>query len=483
MYAKRNMKVSVKITTAILIVSALVACQPQGSTEVESGKQRPNVVFIIADDLNTDLGSYGHPLVQSPNIDELAKASVVFERAYCQVPLCGPSRASMLTGKRPNEQPLLCNETSLRDVWQGMTTFPQLFRENGYYSARFGKIFHQGMPNKKKFVSLDDSLSWDAAYDPMGGEVALYETADNYLPSMTHYNFQYAQDSLHQSPHSDELVAEKTIDFLKSSKSKEAPFFLGVGFYRPHSPYIAPSQYFDLYDTADIMLPIDHVADTSINPTIAFAAVNSDLKFNAMTVGKKKEIIQAYYATISFMDDQVGKVIAALKEQDLYDNTIIVFTSDHGYALGEHGMWQKKSLYEKITKVPLMVKPVGNIPNGTRENNIVELLDIYPTLTEATGTTPPDYLDGISLFKSKSDRVATSMIGRVEKGKPFLRDAINCNMFVAGITYRQDSLRLTEWQDTQKSVELFNYTEDALEQDNVSKTAAYAEVRAWMGLD
>lgn len=448
----------------VFLVLLAISCGPDSGTQLE----RPNVIFIIADDLNTDLSCYSHPLVHSPNIDGLAGDGTIFTKAYCQVPLCGPSRVSILTGLRPNPDSLmvLCNETSFRELAPSMKTMPQWFKEHGYHSVRFGKIFHQSMPGPK-FFNLDDAVSWDGTYDPTGGgEIPYYGSAEHYLDGQTNYNYAFAPDTLHSTPHSDELVATAAIDYLRSPKAENKPFFMAVGFYRPHSPYIAPKSYFDYYDLENIALAGDRKADTLKYPAIAYSTKDPFL-FDAMSDSRQREVVRAYYASISFMDAQVGRIIKTLKEQGTYDNTIIVFTSDHGYALGEHGMWQKQSLYEKMTRVPLILKSIPNNSKKKTEERVVELIDIFPTLTNLSRLPNPEGLEGESLLSERQNGTALSLVGRLADGVPFEREELNCNMSVGGVSIRNDSIRYTQWFDSLRHAEIYDYRTDPEESNNV----------------
>lgn len=457
----------------LLLLVTITCAINKGNTQKNV---QPNIIFIIADDLNTDLGCYNHSLVKTPNIDDLANDGLLYKNTYCQIPLCGPSRTSILTGIQPKNLTVLCNETSFRDLRPDIKTLPQMFKENGYKSVRFGKIFHQSMPSKTQFVSIDDPQSWDEIYDPLGYEIELYDGADSYLDDNSNYNYAFAKDSNHISLHSDELSAEKATAFIKANKKPKKPFFLAVGFYRPHSPYIAPIKYFDMYPLNSITLPKDIMADTLKYPKMAYNG-NNPYKFNSMTNLKRKQITQAYYAAISFMDAQVGKIINALKENDLYNNSIIVFTSDHGYALGEHGMWQKQTLYEKVLRVPLILKLPNHALKNIEPTNFSELIDIFPTLMDLAKIKKPQHLDGVSLLSqaARDKSITFSTVGRLMPNKKFNTKHLNCNFFLAGTSIRKDSLRFTIWKDSNKSKELFNYLNDPEELKNIIKDTIYSD--------
>ena len=318
---------------------------------------KPNVLFIAVDDMNNDLGCYGHPLVKSPNIDRLAAQGVRFDRAYCQFPLCSPSRSSLMTGLRPDTTRVFDLQYRFRQGLPDVVTLSQCFGQQGYYAARVGKIYHYGNPGDIGTSGLDDPKSWQEFYNPAGRDkTALEKDIINYTPkrglgaSMSLLADKTGKDE----EHTDGKVATQAIELLE--KHKDAPFFLAVGFYKPHCPYIAPQKYFDLYPLEKIALP-EIAADVKANvPAPAFAATQP-WPYLGATAEQAREGKQAYYAAISFVDAQIGRVLAALDRLGLRENTIVVFWSDHGYSLGERGLWAKQSCFEESARMPLIIAP------------------------------------------------------------------------------------------------------------------------------
>ena len=370
-------------------------------SHVSTQPSRPNVLFLIADDLNNDLGVYGAP-VRSPNIDKLAARGVKFERAYTQFPLCSPSRSSFLTGRRPNITGVLANPTPaknpnsphFRERLPDAVTMPQLFRNQGWFAARVGKLYHYGVPNDIGTSSLDDYRSWDLTVNPRGRDRDIHDKIFSLRPGLFGGTLSWLADEGEDADHTDGIGAAEAVRLLERFKRNSQPFFLAVGFYRPHTPYVAPKQYFDMYPADRIDLPSLSEADRSRTPAAAYrSALNEQ---DAATDRQRKEAIQAYRASTTFMDAQVGQVLDALDRLGLASNTIVVFTSDHGYHLGDHGLWQKQSLFERSARVPLIIAGPAVTARGKVARGLVELVDLYPTLAALAGLTPAA-LDGVSL--------------------------------------------------------------------------------------
>jgi iduronate 2-sulfatase len=311
-----------------------------------SRDSKMNVLLIAVDDMNNDLGCFGHPLVKSPNIDRLASRGIVFANAYCQFPLSSPSRSSLLTGLRPDRTRVFDLRYHFRQDKPDIVTLPQMFMKNGYYVARVGKLYHYGNPGDIGTNGLDDKASWMERINPAGRDkTALEPDIINYTPerglgsSMSFYSDKEGKDV----EHTDGKVAAEAIKLLQEHKGD--PFFIAAGFYKPHCPWVTPGKYFDLYNQDQMQLPEISSETPGKYPELALASTRPWPYFG-ITKDQAKECILAYYAAISFVDAQIGRLLDALDELGLAENTIVVFWSDHGYHLGEHGLWFKQSCFE-----------------------------------------------------------------------------------------------------------------------------------------
>ena len=355
-----------------------------------------NVLFIIADDLNCDLGVYGHPLVKTPNIDHLANNGFTFLNAHNQYPLCGPSRASFMTGLYTNQTNITQNNVLIRNAIPDVITLGQRFRQQGYQSVRIGKIFHYDNPSAIGTSGADDIYSWDQTINPYGRD-KLEEYKINTLSERRYGGTLswLAADGIDKEQ-TDGIGASEAIKMIEKFANNSQQFFLAVGFFRPHTPFVAPKKYFDLYNREEMV--IQKSSDDYLKTIPIPAAKSIRAKYNQtdLDVDLAKEIKEAYYSTVSFVDAQVGRVLQKLKETGLDKNTIVVFTSDHGYHLGEHGHWQKLTLFENATRIPLIIY-APNIDGGKIIKSPVELLDLYPTLMDLTDIKTPKHVVGRSL--------------------------------------------------------------------------------------
>lgn len=369
--------------------------------------KKPNVLFIISDDLTaTALSSYENPVCYTPNIDRLASEGIRYTRAYCQVPFCGPSRASMMFSYYPNATKTYGYVSGRENVGTDRKSWSQLFKENGYYTARISKIYHMGVPIHIEEGSdgTDDEASWTERFNSQGPEWKAEGDAE--LVQNNPYGIKPRQggnvmtivkaegDDL---VHSDGRTAEKAIELIR--KHKDKPFFLAVGFVRPHVPFAAPKTYFESYPYQQIVLPPKVENDWDDIPP---RGINYVTSVNArMSEEQEKKAVAGYYASVSYMDAQVGKVLKTLEEEGLENNTIVIFTSDHGFHLGEHRFWMKVSLHEESARVPLIIKVPGQDPGVC--HSFAELLDLYPTVAELAGLKFSEHLQGKSLAKTIQD--------------------------------------------------------------------------------
>jgi iduronate 2-sulfatase len=445
-----------KRIAVLLALALLIAAAPARAED----KPRPtNVLFIISDDLNTQVGCYGQTFVKTPNIDKLAARGVKFERAYCQYPLCNPSRSSFMTGLRPDTTRIYENITQFRKNLPEVVTLPQLFQKNGYYVARVGKIYHYGVPNQIGTDGLDDSVSWEKVLNPKGRDKDDEDKVINLTPKLALGGALcfLAADGKDEEQ-TDGKIATDVIKLMEDHRDK--PFFLACGFFRPHVPCVSPKHYFEMYPTEKITVPPPQrdgvpAAAFVVNPP-NYGIEDKDLK----------KMIQAYYASVSLMDAQVGRVVDALDRLKLADHTIIVFLSDHGWHLGEHGVWQKRSLFEESARVPLIIAAPGMKENGKTSGRIAELVDLYPTLADLCGLKPPASLAGKSLKPQLNDVTAANKPGaytQVNRGEKM------------GRSVRTERWRYTEWDDGKDGAELYDHDADPKESKNLARDPKYAD--------
>ena len=462
-------KIGYRFITWCIIVITLIA-KDVNAAENQKTQKKYNVLFIASDDLNNDMHCYGDPLVKTPNLDRLVKRAVRFDRAYNQYPLCAPSRASMLTGLRPDITRITTLDTHFRVNLPDVITLPQLFKNNGYFSGRVGKIFHYGVPSEIGTNGQDDSLSWNERRNPKGRD----KTEENKIINLTPNRplgsaIAYLAAEGSDEEQTDAMIAADAISMMKANK--DHPFFLAVGFFRPHCPYVAPKKYFDLYPPNKISLPEERKDDWNNKPEIA--KWTHPLNFG-LNEEQHRLVLQAYYASITFMDAQVGKLLDALEELKLSENTIIVFWSDHGYNVGQHGQWMKQSLFEHSARVPLIISVPG-MTSGIPSGRTVELLDVYPTLTELCGLKAPGNLQGKSLTPllkrpgANWDKPAYTQVNRnPTNSQPNLKKA-------TGRSVRTERWRYTEWNEGKDGVELYDYQTDPNEFNNLATDPRFAK--------
>jgi len=445
----------------------------------------PNVLLVVVDDLNTDLASYGHDLVQTPNIDRLAERGVLFTRAYAQYPQCNQSRASFLTSQYPDQLEVLSLKEHFRDARPEVVTLPQHFRNSGYFTARVGKIFHQGVPPEIGHDGLDDPASWDLVINPAGVDIEVDEHIVSIVPpELDKRSFGGTLSWLQldsEALHTDEIGALEAVRLLDEFHPEKTgkPLFLALGFYRPHTPYIAPSRWFETYPPERITLADVPAGDRENKPVAALA----DRRYQAeMTEEQKRQAIQAYYASISFMDEQLGKVLDALESSGLSRNTVVVFVSDHGYQLGSHGLWQKKDLFENSTRSPLILVAPGHLDAGVHSDRVVELTDIYPTLVSLAGLVEPKTpIEGQNLLPVLSGQAPPREYAFSQSwSAAYLVRPERRGLEVMGYTIRTDRYRYTEWSRGAEGVELYDYETDPLEFRNLAGEDSHAAVQKRM---
>jgi arylsulfatase A-like enzyme len=445
---------------------------------------RPNVLFLISDDLNNLLGCYGDPLAKTPNIDQLALRGVRFDRAYCSFPLCGPSRNSLLTGLYPNSTGILANGQIFRQTIPTQVSVPQAFRQVGYFVGRIGKLYHYNVPTSIGTNGHDDPASWELELNPPGVDRMEEQP---HIFSLSPGSFGGTL-SWYASPKSDErhtdgLMAEDAEWVLeRCAKRNDRPFFLAVGFFRPHTPYVSPKTYFDLFPEAQMPVVSGVKEDQADIPPAGLASYKKEQ--DALTDDLRRQCRQAYNASTSFMDAQVGRVIAALDRLGLADNTIIVFTSDHGYHVGEHGLWQKMSLFEESARVPLLIVAPGRGTSGGVAKSPVSHVDLFPTLAELCGITPPSNLQGQSLVPMLNDQSvngrgwAITQVTRAGGDRlPNAGRATNrSERQFFGYSLRTPRWRYTEWNEGRQGRELYDHDADPRELTNLAEHPNHADM-------
>ena len=427
--------------------------------------KRPNVLFVVVDDLASTLGCYGDVVARTPNIDRLAAGGVRFDRAYNQLPLCNPTRASVMTGLRPDRIKVYDLDRHFRDEVPDAVTLPQAFQKRGYLSARVGKIYHYNVPASIGTNGFDDPPSWNLRLNPKGrdkSDEALVFNAEPHRKISASLSWLAADGA--DGEQTDGMITDQAIELLE--KNKDRSFFLAVGFFRPHTPYIAPKKYFDMYPLDQLRLPYAPANDRDDIPVAAFAH-NCPVPHYNLERPVLLKALQAYYACVSFIDAQVGRLLAALDRLELAENTIVVFWSDHGYHLGEHnGIWQKRTLFEQAARAPLIIRAPGARGNGRSCSRIVEFVDIYPTVTALAGVPVPEGLDGRSLGPllddpgSPWDGFAVTQVLRPADKR--LASA------VMGCSIRTERWRYTEWAEGREGVELYDHRNDPLEFNNLA---------------
>ncbi|HEY4311380.1 MAG TPA: sulfatase [Pirellulales bacterium] len=428
------------------------------------GSAKLNVLFIASDDLCNRLSCYGDPMVKSPNIDRLAAHGMRFDKAYCQYPLCNPSRASFLTGLRPDTTGVLDNKTHFREVVPNTVTLPELFGQNGYYVARVGKLYHYGVPGQIGTDGLDDAQSWQEVINPRGRDKDDEDKIFSIRPGTgLGATLSWLAADGADTEQTDGRGATSAIGLLE--KHAAEPFFLAVGFYRPHTPYVAPKSYFGLYPLDRIALAGGPADDRNDIPALALTVKPANYQ---LSDDLQRQAIEAYAASITFMDAQVGRLLDALDRLKLTDKTVVVFMSDHGYHLGEHGLWQKMTLFEESCRVPLVIRAPGMKAVGQPCTRLVESIDVYPTVADLCGLKAPPQLAGRSLRPLLDDPT--------QPWKDAAHTQVRRTEGVMGRTVRSERYRYTEWDEGRQGVELYDHDTDPHEYHNLAGDAAQASV-------
>lgn len=470
---KKNQLFQVSTSLVLFILSAC---------SVVAANVKPNVVFIVCDDLNTHVSSSGYPHIQTPAFDKLASAGMTFRRAYCQYPVCGPSRASFLSGLYPESTGVLDNESDIRDVRPGTVSMPQRFKESGYWTAAVGKVFHNERIDQGN-VAWDEVLRFEDDELPMvtpirekfeaeHGPITIGKTRKlwrEFYPSIAHQtrgqSEGYGPTGLRDEQHADGKNARQIVSWLENKTHGEKPFFIACGIHKPHVPYLAPDKYFEMYPKAKLQFAPASLGFWNRVPKIAQTNrhVAFGFEFGVENDTLRREYTQAYHACISFIDAQIGLVFDALKRSGHWDDTIVVLTSDHGYMLGEKFMWGKVMLFEQCDRIPMIIRAPGITKPGSTSDGLIELVDLFPTLAELCTVTPPADLQGHSLVSmlrnpgTAGKDVAYTVVTRGEK---------------LGKAIRTQRWRYTRWSTGE---ELYDLKEDPEENLNLAESDKHSE--------
>jgi iduronate 2-sulfatase len=447
-------------------------------TALTAPPERPNVLLIVSDDLtNNTLGCYGSAICKSPNIDALAAKSVRFDRAYCQFPLCNPSRSSFLTGLRPDTIRIYENSSKFRVNYPASVSIGETFQKAGYNVARIGKLYHYGVPAEIGTNGLDDPTSWQKVVNPKGADKDDEDAGRIFTMSPMNKGSArfggtlswFASDAA-DAEHTDGKIAAATVQEMKAAGDK--PFFLACGFFRPHTPYVAPKSYFAQYPAEKLPLPAVPAGHRDAGPAAAFGSYQKYL--DNLTDDLRRQALQAYYASTTYMDSQVGVLLKALDELTLNSNTIVVFISDHGYHLGEHGLWQKQSLFENACRVPLIIyDPRGTKPGFCRRT--VELTDLHATLADLCNLPAPPS-DGKSLKPLLKQPDSPWERAAITQQTRYANKANNTAEF-RGYTIRNERYRYTTWDNAAKGEQLYDYESDPGELKNLAADPQYAKLK------
>ncbi len=457
---RQNLPSSLIMGLGILTASS---CNNQPKDKSSPALKTPNILFIAVDDLRPELGCYGNDIIKSPNIDRLASESVIFTRAYCNVPVSGASRASLLTGTRPTSYRFLNFESWAERDYPEAVTLPEHFRKNGYYTVTLSKVFHNQGDSRK---------GWDEEWRPSGaGTWRNYVEKDNLaLDTLIKRGMPFEAADTPDTSYFDGKTTQKALGYLRKFKDSDKPFFLAVGFLKPHLPFNAPKKYWDLYDPAIIGVaqnpdpPVD-APRQAIHNWGELRNYYSIPEKGPLTDSAANKLRHGYYACVSYTDAQIGLLLDELEKSGMAENTIVVLWGDHGWNLGEHGLWCKHCNFNTSLNAPLIFRVPG-LTNGKMNSSITEFIDIYPTLCELSGLSLPGHLEGQSL------------VGRIRKPEKTEED-FAVSKFNNGLTLIEDDLFYTEWiNNTDSTIArmLYDHTSDPEENRNLAGNNRFSNI-------
>jgi len=456
-----------KITTTVLALCALALQFSHAAKPLKNESIRPNVLFVISDDLGARLGCYGDPLARTPQLDALAARGVLFSNCFTQYPTCGPSRASMLSGLYPFQIDARGNGANWSNAHRFFTTFPALFRNQGYKTARVGKIFHMGIPDGIGSAGPDDPDAWEIAINNSGWDgqeknikqAVKHGTVRNPGVAISHLAPDIQNETMADGVGTREAL--RLMSELHPDKTGK-PFMLCVGYYRPHPPMIAPRAHWNAISTNGLRLPRVPENDRADVPPINTHLHGVGFNFIPETVGRS--YTHAYHAAVNFIDTEVGKLLAGLKEKGLDRNTIVIFTGDQGFHLGEHGHWHKSTFFEEACRVPLIVADPRTKVRGGQHTGLCGLIDLYPTLCELAGVSADHKLSGRSLASILQEPSLPGKEWELTEGSP------------GGASIRTEHHRYTEWSGGKKGSMLYDLKTDPGEFTNLIGDKDHAPV-------
>ncbi len=502
------------------MIALLVGMALLSASAADGAPSQPNILFIAVDDLRPELGCYGRDYIHSPNIDRIAAQGMVFNRAYCQEAVCSPTRASLLTGARPDTTRVWDLKTHFRTALPGVVTLPQLFKDNGYFVQGMGKLYHGGFNDpqswsvpwvnpKAPVYALPKNVELNShrpagepdgdgeSRKPVPGEKEPYAAGEIAANRLNTRGPAFECAEVPDATYTDGKVADLAVAALQNIAGKKTPFFLAVGLVKPHLPFVAPKKYWDLYDPAKIQLAPNPFRPKSA-PEYAILPGDELRLYHNIPAGHvpddlARQLKHAYYASISYMDAQVGRVLAELDRLELKSNTIVILWGDHGWKLGEHDAWAKHSNAENDVNAPLILSAPGMKKSGGHSDALVEFVDVYPTLADLAGLPLPRHLEGTSFRPLLDD---PSRPWKTAAFSQYPRSVVATHgKDLMGYTMRTDRYRFTLWVDRDDhakvdSMELYDHQNDPQENTNIASVPANASLvrqlteqwkRGWQG--
>lgn len=467
---------------AILLLAACCA-------GTATGASKPNVLFVVVDDLRPALGCYGDRAAVTPNIDRLAARGMVFQRAYCQLAVCAPSRLSLMTGRRPDTTRVWDLRTHFRTALPDVVTLPQHFKNHGYHTQSIGKIYHGSG------IAAKDPPSWSAAprYDVVRDPKRRYALPKNLKGNRLKRAASEAAD-VADDAYVDGVVCDAALETLRRLAQQERPFLLAVGFRKPHLPFCAPQKYWDRYDRGALPPPAapehpEEAPELAVRSWMELEGYTDIPRDGAISQEKIRELRHGYYACVSYIDAQVGRLLDELARLELDENTVIVLWGDHGYHLGEQGLWTKANNYELSTRVPLIIAPPAKRCARRRTDALVELVDLYPTLADLCDLEPPEGVEGVSLrpLLSQPDRPwKRAVFSQYPRARESHRHRGRGDFM--GYAVRTDRYRYVEWRQSHSGKvtarELYDHKTDPREMHNIAGQPEHKEtierLSAWL---